>query len=206
MGMELWEDSEETLGGVWSNLPLRAGSALQSHQVAQGLVQLCLWSLQGQRLHKPAWLASWGKCFSMYPARASRFNLRVVFHVLPPYTAEQSGSLASVTPTVIHRHWGLLLGLPKTASASGWPSSQPLTAGRVLQPWSSRRAFAELIPVYLLLKGRKLVIGSRCGVTGAEQREIIPSLHPLSTVLDAFGFTTCDCCAWSGAAGTWGKG
>lgn len=42
--------SEGTWRGLWSNLPLKAGAAVRSDQVAQDFIQLGLENLQGRRL------------------------------------------------------------------------------------------------------------------------------------------------------------
>ena len=105
--------SEGTSDGLWSSLLLKAWSALQSHQVAQGFVQLGLWNLQGQRLHRPAW----APLPLVGCPHEENISLRMQSEPLVStygwcslsstmHRCERTGSLSSVTPTLIRSRWG----------------------------------------------------------------------------------------------------
>lgn len=58
---------EGTWGGLWSNIPLKAGAAGRSDFVAQDFIHLGLENLQGWRLDSPSWTAEplWAACHTV---------------------------------------------------------------------------------------------------------------------------------------------
>lgn len=143
-------------------------------------------NLPGPQSH---WLAVFMRKTFLYLSNQS-LSLQLIVSCPPTmHPCEQTGSLSSVAPVLIHSCWGLLLGLPKLSvlQAEPAPVPQPLTTGQVLQPLTSLAGFCWSRSSLSLIKGPHTghtiwVWSDRCWV-----EEIIPSLGPLSTVLDAVG-------------------
>ena len=143
---------EGTLGGLLSNLGLKAGSAMGCIETAQPL----------RATYSTAWLSLWAKCFSsLVSTCASLLSLSRL-----PRTAVRSIAPPSQSP---------LVGTGRTASATEAVSSpaqlpQPLLKRQMLQPplpWGLSVRSLQFVHVFPVLEDPKLNTVSRYGLTSA---------------------------------------
>lgn len=95
------------------------------------------WLPSGLETEQPPWAAYFPAQLSSCEKKSSldsvSFSLHVLSLLISPCTTVKNETPSPCSPP--HRHWGLLLGVPKAISSPGWTSCDPqcLVTGQMLQ-------------------------------------------------------------------------